>query len=527
VSTAGANAVREQLPPPPELPGYRYLRPIEGGSGGYAHVYVYEQASPRREVAVKVLKARRVGGAEVREILDEANAMARLGNHPHIVTVLDARTAADGRPCIIMMYCSGPNLMQLVSRGALDVHRVVRLGIQIADVLHFAHRVNIIHRDIKPANILTDELGNPRLTDFGIAARVVPGEDTDDRQFGVSLPWCPPELLRGEAGSVASDIYSLGATLWHLLVGRSPVDVPGHNTRPEIEHRILHVPAPPTNRPDVPASLERLLARMLAKRPDERPSSAAHVKDELTRIEQQLGAPRTTTGSWYAPASVIPSPATSGTPSPAGLSADDGRTTVRDSRPRPSPSPVDVSASADGAGPTSVEMRAHEPTILRTTLRTDQPERPPSDGAEAPPETASRRGWAWAAALVVVLAAVGGLVALRPWAGSPPPPGDAGAEVEIPDPANELFAGPPGRPAVEAERIDEQTVRFTWTYSNLLESDTYAWRTDTGEEDTVDEPTLDLPVPAGVRVCVQVRVYREDGSYASATWSDYGCGGDE
>lgn len=514
----------EPLLTPPDLPGYRYLRPIDGGSGGYAQVYVYEQDAPRREVAVKVLKARGVGGTAVRDILDEANAMARLGSHPHIVTVLAARTATDGRPCIIMMFCSGPNLMQLVSGGALDVHRVVRLGIQIADVLQAAHSVHIIHRDIKPANILTDEYGSPRLTDFGIAGLVTPGEDTDDRQIGVSLPWCPPELLRGEPGSVASDIYSLGATLWHLLVGRSPVDVPGHNTREEIEHRILHVTAPATNRRDVPAGLERLLARMLAKRPDERPPSASHVMAELTQIARHLGESVASGSSWYAaPSSTAPPSTGSST-----LPPDADRTSVRGSRQRRGHAPAPAPASPPGLRPAPAGLPAFGQTTLRGPKPAESTPEQPETESEPPSPGRGARGL-WAAALVLVLAAVGALVVLRPWDGTGRSPAGLDPSVEATDGnAGQPFDNlPPGRPTVTAERVDAQTVRYTWEYSNPLESDTYAWQTDTGQEDTAAEPSIDLSVPEGVRVCVQVRVYRLDGSYASPTWSDPGCGGDE
>jgi len=260
---------------PPDIPGYRYLRQL--AVGGYSVVYLYAQDSPKREVAVKVLKD--VGQILLDQLVDEANAMARLGNHPNIVQVLATAVASDGQHYIVMPYCSGPNLLALAQRGGFDGRKVLRVGVQIARAVEASHRAGFVHRDIKPANILTDEYGTPRLTDFGIAGRLVPDDQAEE--VGISVPWSPPEILAGGAGSVASDVYSLGATLWNLLVGHSPFEVAGRNSRPEVAARIRRVPAPPTGRTDVPVAVEALLARMLAKQPAGRPPSAEDVAREL------------------------------------------------------------------------------------------------------------------------------------------------------------------------------------------------------------------------------------------------------
>src|SRR5688572_17818532 len=100
---------------PPELPGFRFDGPIEGGDGGYAKVYKYEQQSPRRVVAVKVLRGQGFGNEQYQAMLDEATAMAVLETHPHMVPVFEAKMSTDGQPCIVMMFCGGPNLMTLVA----------------------------------------------------------------------------------------------------------------------------------------------------------------------------------------------------------------------------------------------------------------------------------------------------------------------------------------------------------------------------------------------------------------------------
>ena len=152
------------------------------------------------------------------------------------------------------------------------VEVVLRTVIQLACAVETAHRAGIIHRDIKPANVLVSQYGAPGLTDFGIAGRGGAAVDDDD-DVGVSVPWAPPEVLFGQSnGDARADVYSLAATLWQLLVGRSPFEVPGgDNTAYALMPRIRANPAPSTGRADVPVSLERLLAQAMAKDPANRP----------------------------------------------------------------------------------------------------------------------------------------------------------------------------------------------------------------------------------------------------------------
>ena len=133
--------------------------------------------------------------------------------------VFDAKVTEDGRPYIVMPYYPQPNLLVRARRSHFSIADVLRVGIQIGSAVETSHRRGVLHRDIKPQNILTDSYGEPALTDFGIATTT--GGDGPE---GLSVPWSPPEILLGTApGDKRSDVYSLGATLWHLLVGGLPL----------------------------------------------------------------------------------------------------------------------------------------------------------------------------------------------------------------------------------------------------------------------------------------------------------------
>jgi serine/threonine protein kinase len=272
---------------PPDLPGYRFIKHL--GAGGNAVVYLYKQDLPHREVAVKVLNESALSEAARRRFTAEANVTAGLA-HRHIVQVFDAKVTNDGRPYIVMPYYPQPNLMVRARRAHLSVEEVLRIGIQIGSAVETSHRRGVLHRDIKPQNILTDSYGEPALTDFGIAT--TKGGDGPE---GLSVPWSPPEILYSTgAGDQRSDVYSLGATLWHVLAGRSPFEQPaGDNKTFALMGRIKSDPVPPTGRADVPDSLERLLRQAMAKDPAARPQTAMELIRGLQSVEQELRLPVT------------------------------------------------------------------------------------------------------------------------------------------------------------------------------------------------------------------------------------------
>ena len=277
----------------PAIPGYTFVEHL--GSGGFADVFLYEQQWPRQRVAVKVVRPDvPLDDREKRLFAAEANAMARLADHPYIVSVITAGITQDGgRPFLVMRYCPPPDLGARVRSHPMPVADAVSTGIKLASAIETAHRSGILHRDIKPSNVLVTTYHEPALTDFGIAGQVTDLEREDDVR--ISYPWSPPELLDGRSnGSVASDVYSLGATVWHLLVGRSPYSLPGgDNSTRALSARILHAAPPATQRTDVPPALDRLLQQCLSKQAAHRPRSALELARSLQRIESAAGWPRT------------------------------------------------------------------------------------------------------------------------------------------------------------------------------------------------------------------------------------------
>ncbi|WP_448629154.1 serine/threonine-protein kinase [Cellulomonas soli] len=286
---------RREASAPPHLPGYTYVRVL--GLGGFADVFLYEQELPRREVAVKVLLAGSLDDQVRTRFQTEANLMAQLSHHPSIVTIHQAAIASDGRPYLVMEYCSRPGLAERYRQERISVAEALRIGIRLSSAVETAHRAGILHRDIKPANVLTTDFGWPALTDFGIAATTGHGGSAT---VGMSIPWSPPELLGDRpTGDERSDVYSLGATIYSLLAGRTPFELPGApNGAADLVGRIERMPLPPTGRDDVPPDLHDVLVRAMEKHPSRRLPSAAAVARALQQVEAGLRLPATPWTCW-------------------------------------------------------------------------------------------------------------------------------------------------------------------------------------------------------------------------------------
>ncbi len=285
--------VSKSLPgTPPVLAGYSYVRPL--GVGGFADVFLFEQDQPRRAVAVKVLLQSVVDDDVRRMFNTEADVMARLSAHPSILTVYDASVSADGRPYIVMEHCPG-SYASRYRNETIGVAEVLTVGVKIASALETAHRAGLLHRDIKPSNILTNSFGTPVLADFGIAASL--GHSTDsvvneEQLFAMSIPWSAPEVVdKRVTGSVVSELWSLGATLYTLLAGRSPfeLDGAGRNSSEALASRIVRAKYIPIARPDVPSALEQLLAQSMSRDPADRPKSMFEFASELQEVQKSLG----------------------------------------------------------------------------------------------------------------------------------------------------------------------------------------------------------------------------------------------
>ncbi|WP_413353750.1 serine/threonine-protein kinase [Microbacterium sp. 1P06AB] len=285
--------VSSRLPSsPPGLSGFTYVRPL--GAGGFADVFLFEQNLPRRPVAVKVLLEDVVDENVLRMFNAEADVMARLSAHPSILTIHEASVSADGRPYLVMEYCP-TSLTHRYRREEIPVAEVLQLGVKIGSALETAHRAGLLHRDIKPSNILITAFGSPVLSDFGIAAAVEARPDTEE-VFAMSVPWSAPEVVDERvSGSIAAEVWSLGATVYSLLAGRSPFERPGRgqNTRDQLKARIRKAVYTPIGRADVPSELDAVLARALNRDPAARHPSAAAFAHDLQLIQHRMGLPHT------------------------------------------------------------------------------------------------------------------------------------------------------------------------------------------------------------------------------------------
>jgi serine/threonine protein kinase len=252
------------------------------GTGGMSSVYRAHDRLLERDVALKVLHQQFVADTDyVERFRREARSVAQL-SHPNIVTVID-RGEQDGRQFIVFEYINGENLKALVEReGPLSEQDAVRLALQIARALGFAHDNGLVHRDVKPQNVLLNGDGQAKVTDFGIARSLdVKGGLTQTGTVMGTSDYIAPEQARGSRVDAQSDIYSLGAVLYELLTGEVPF--PGDNF---VAVAMRHINEPPPSvrerRPDVSPRLDALIRRAMAKEPRDRFGSMDELCAELS-----------------------------------------------------------------------------------------------------------------------------------------------------------------------------------------------------------------------------------------------------
>jgi WD40 repeat protein/serine/threonine protein kinase len=254
--------------------------------GGMGVVYRARQVSLDRIVAVKLLLAGLHAGADfVQRFRTEAAAAASL-RHPNIVAIHEVGFA-EGQHFFAMDYVEGLTLAQHVAKGSLPVRDAARYLRTIAEAIHFAHERNVLHRDLKPSNVLIDSATDqPRLTDFGLAKRLESETDlTVSGQVLGSPNYMSPEQAVGKRGTVGkqSDIYSLGAILYHLLTGRAPFQ---GETLTDVLHQVVNDDpiSPHLLTPRVPRDLETICLKCLEKEPSRRYQTAQRLADELSRF---------------------------------------------------------------------------------------------------------------------------------------------------------------------------------------------------------------------------------------------------
>ena len=240
------------------------------GRGGMGVVYRATDKLLGRVVAVKLLPDDRAEDPMfVTRFEREALSAAAL-NHPNIVSVFD--TGRDGGThFIVMEYVEGANLATLVRRrGRLPPAEAADIAAQVASAIAAAHRAGIVHRDIKPANLMLDSHGTVKVLDFGIARASAGTTLTQPALVLGSAPYLAPEVVRGERADERSDIYSLGCVIYELVAGEPPFT--GENPASILHQHNARQPRPLADiDPAVPAAFDRLVMRMLAKDPDERP----------------------------------------------------------------------------------------------------------------------------------------------------------------------------------------------------------------------------------------------------------------
>jgi eukaryotic-like serine/threonine-protein kinase len=288
------------------------------GSGGMSSVYKARDTVLERMVAIKVLHEHFSDDPEyVERFRREARALAQL-NHPNIVTVID-RGEFEGRQFIVFEHVHGENLKELVDReGQLPVDEALALVHQVARGLAFAHEHGIVHRDVKPHNILIDEDGVAKVTDFGIARSLEPADGlTETGTLLGTSEYIAPEQASGHPVDERSDQYSLATVLYEILTGEPPYT--GDNFMVvAMKHVQEPIPSVREARPDVPPRLDAIIARAMAKRPEDRfPSTEA--------MMAALEAARVDTDSIPPPPARPEDGATESIPVPGPLPAPAGR----------------------------------------------------------------------------------------------------------------------------------------------------------------------------------------------------------
>lgn len=522
---------------PPVIPGFTHVRHL--GSGGFADVFLYEQQKPRRQVAVKVLLAEMLTPSVRRSFDDEADLMARLSNHPSIVTIYEAGVATDGRPYLAMEYCPRPNLGMRFRGEPFSVADALRIGVEIAGAVETAHRARILHRDIKPANVLVTQFDRPALTDFGISATL---EGAAAQAEGMSIPWSPPEsFAQPPASSVGTDVWALAATVYSLLAGRSPFEIPGGaNSGADLIARIETAPLPRIGRREVPDSLERVLATAMAKSPASRYPTAWAFARALQQVQIEIGLPQT-------PPAVIDDVVVAEAPG-----EDDGEPGTRirnivsidpdaaeaapDTALRPlhsggsAPVPEVAQKTSPGVAPSSDTVRrgatgatalpggvdwgrAPGAPAVETTLH--RPEAPAPLQQEEHTEAPTRaRWWGWLVAVVLVGASAAAAFAVTRGDAPSSVSATTGQESREAAPVDVIGALVPPPEDLTGVMGEGEAV-FTWVNPSPEDGDTFYYRVpDAFGEGTYSETadaTVAVPASGDGRTCLQVLVRRASG----------------
>jgi serine/threonine protein kinase len=341
---------------------YKVLERI--GSGGMGQVYLCEHKLMRRRVAVKVLPTAKAADDSARERFYREGRAAAALDHPNIVHAYDI-DCDNNLHFLVMEYVDGSSLQEIVKKnGPMDVTRACHYVRQAALGLEHAHQqANLVHRDIKPGNILVDRSGVVKVLDMGLARFFNDEEDIltkkyDENVLGTADYLAPEQALDSHGVDIRADIYSLGATFFFMLTGKTPF---GEGT--VAQKLIWHQTRPPKAltefRSDVPPALQQVLNKMMAKEPSRRYTLPAQVADALLPFTQVPIAPP--------PASEMPhlSPAASGA-GPQDTAAG-GATTVTKTSSGPRMNKLPSGPPEPAFASTTFPLQATSPTAQSST----------------------------------------------------------------------------------------------------------------------------------------------------------------
>ncbi|MBL8178486.1 MAG: protein kinase [Bryobacterales bacterium] len=264
------------------------------GSGGMGSVYKAVRADETFQQAVAIKLVRRGMDSDfiLARFRQERQILGNL-NHPNIARILDAGSAADGRPYFVMEFVEGLPLLKHCEEGGLSVKQRLELFVQVCAAVQHAHQKLIIHRDLKPSNILVTKEGVPKLLDFGIAKLLAPGDATGEwltQTTGrmMTPDYASPEQVMGKELTTATDVYSLGALLYLLLAGEKPYRIGGQSLQ-EMEQAVCTVdPKKPSaaakdgrRGKELVGDLDNIVLHAMSKEPERRYASAEHLAADI------------------------------------------------------------------------------------------------------------------------------------------------------------------------------------------------------------------------------------------------------
>ncbi|MCD0458498.1 serine/threonine protein kinase [Roseiconus lacunae] len=269
------------------LGNYKLMRPL--GKGGMGVVFLAKHSVMNRLMALKILPAEASKDARrIERFKEEARASAKL-EHPNIVQAFDF-SEADGKLYIVMEYVDGVDLHRAVVRdGVMSPTESLDAMIQSADALAHAHQRGIVHRDIKPSNMLLRSDGVIKVSDMGLARIGYNAGDSEspNRLTGTADFIAPEQAIDSQTVDARADIYSLGCTWYFLLCGRAPFS--GSNVAQRLaKHQTAPVPAVSAIRGECPKAISELIQKMMAKRAEDRPASAAELLVQLKRLRNSV-----------------------------------------------------------------------------------------------------------------------------------------------------------------------------------------------------------------------------------------------